>query len=278
MASASSTALRCRYCVRRWLLWCRRYAYSARFSTVRPATNATANQAANRRRRRLSGIGGPAGAEHVSHAAQREDERTAAARIYLAADAADQDVDGIGHGIEVVVPDVRENTATIEYPIRVPHEILEEGVLAGGEPDLPAFAARQSRGGIELEIFEVEYDAQRFGRPTRQGAEPGEELLHGEWLGEIIVRAGVEAMHAVGQRIPRRQHQNRGSAALSPPAAAYFESLEIRQPQVENDQVILIDGQRFEGFAAGRHRIRRPSGFTERSEEKARQFRLVFDD
>ena len=45
--------------------------------------------------------------------------------------------------------------------------------------------------------------------PAQQGAQPGEQLLQGEGLGQVVVGAGVEALHPVADRVAGGQHQDR---------------------------------------------------------------------
>src|SRR5689334_175475 len=63
--------------------------------------------------------------EDVARAAARVDERRAAA-VHLAAEARHADVDRIGAGIVIVVPDVRADVGASDDASRVAREILEQ--------------------------------------------------------------------------------------------------------------------------------------------------------
>ncbi len=45
--------------------------------------------------------------------------------------------------------------------------------------------------------------------PTAQGAQAGQELLKGEWLGQVVVRSGVQAAYAILYRIQGRKQEDR---------------------------------------------------------------------
>ena len=76
-------------------------------------------------------------------------------------------------------------------------------------------------------------------------AQPRDELLDRERLDEIVVGAGLEARDAVGHRVARRQHQDRGGDPLRPQAAAHRQPVEAGHRDVEHDELgRLALGQR----------------------------------
>ena len=105
----------------------------------------------------------------------------------------DQHVDRIGDGIEVVVPDPLQDLAPAHHPVRIAHQVLEQSVLAGGEPDRVTRPAGGPAGGVEFEVGQAKDNVQRLRGPAGQRPEPGQQLLDGERLGEVVVGAGVEA-------------------------------------------------------------------------------------
>ncbi len=66
-----------------------------------------------------------------------------------------------------------------------------------------------------------------------------QQFIGSEGLWQIIVRAAVQAVHAVGPGRPRRQHDHRNCAAHAN-LSQNFESVEARHHHVENHQIELI--------------------------------------
>src|SRR5699024_2341297 len=112
--------------------------------------------------------------EPVAHPAHRED----ALGPDLRAKGADEDVDDVGPGVEVHVPDHPEQLLTGEHLVRVLDEGLEEGVLPGGELDLAAGHEGGAAAHVEAEVARGQGAvAGRGGTPFAQPeADPGEEL------------------------------------------------------------------------------------------------------
>jgi len=77
--------------------------------------------------------------------------------------------------------------------------------------------------------------------PRRTSArDPGAEFAEVERLGKVVVRAGVQALHAKVVSGAGGQHQHRGPPLSCPPLAHYLDSVQAGQHSVENDGVIVV--------------------------------------
>ena len=68
------------------------------------------------------------------------------------------------------------------------------------------------------------------------GAQPGQQLVHAERLGQVVVGAEVERGHLVGLRLPDREHDDRHRRP-SPQAADDVEPVDAGQPEVQEHDV-----------------------------------------
>ena len=92
--------------------------------------------------------------------------------------------------------------------------------------------------GVEGQVGEAQ-DLVVAGRgaAAEQGPDPGQQLLQGEGLDEVVVGAGVEPGHPVVDRGPGGEHEHRGVVAGLAQAAAHLEPVHPRHGHVEDDGV-----------------------------------------
>lgn len=99
-----------------------------------------------------------------------------------------------------------------------------------------------------------------------------------EWLGEIIIRAGIEAAHFIGRLDASGEHENsRVDPALSQ-LAAHRETIRTRQQDVQKNQVESASSHSFERSAAFSGTLYGIALRGERIAQRERQVRIIFDD
>lgn len=91
--------------------------------------------------------------------------------------------------------------------------------------DLEAAEAERALGGLLRGL-----------RPSKNGTKASEKLTGTERLGEVVVRADFEAHDSIGFVSARREHEDRDIRML-PDSLADFESVEVRQHDIENDRI-----------------------------------------
>ena len=97
--------------------------------------------------------------------------------------------------------------------------------------------------GIEAEVADLQHRRPLHLPAPGQSADPCEQLLEGERLGEVVVGSRVEADDAIVHGVACRQHQHRRPDLLPAQAAADLEAVRPRQHHVEDDRVVR-DGAR----------------------------------
>src|SRR6185503_11899101 len=148
-------------------------------------------------------------AESIPGPAQRRDQFRTEAVIDLAAQAPHQYVEHVREGIVILIPDVRRDGGAIDDLALVPHKQLQQGELLGGQLDRSGTATHRAGAQVHLEVRDavsVGCEGQRS--PPRQRLQPRDQLLEGERLGEVVVRADLETTDSVVHCIERRQHQD----------------------------------------------------------------------
>jgi hypothetical protein len=118
--------------------------------------------------------------------------------VDFVAEAADEDVDDVGLGIEVIVPDVLEDHGFGDDLVLVAQEVLEEEKFAGLEIDFGRAAPDFAGEEVHFEIGEGEAGDDGGGAGAAdEGLQAGEQFGEGEGLGEVVVAAALEALDAV---------------------------------------------------------------------------------
>src|SRR3954464_9032745 len=171
-----------------------RLAVSCPMTTANPqriTKVSTADVSASRHR-----TGRRSSTQHVPRAADRVQQPRLTARLELAPEVRDEDLDGVRRRERVVAPDLLEEALARDDDPLVAHQVLEQLELALRELDR-AVAARDLVGiGVQRQVGDDERRAAARRRPREQRAQAGEQLLALERLDEVVVGARVEALDA----------------------------------------------------------------------------------
>src|SRR6202034_179014 len=131
-------------------------------------------------------------------------------------------------------PDVPHELFPGDHLAHVPDQSPEQVELLGGELELLVAAPGPAGLGVDPDpLHHLGLDT----AAAQRRADPGQQLGQPERLGDVVVGAGVQADHRVHLVGPRGQYEHRCGAALGPKPPADLQAVELRQPQVENDQV-----------------------------------------
>src|SRR6516164_202247 len=115
--------------------------------------------------------------EAKSHAADGMNERIGLLVVDLAPHAPDVNVDDVGRGIEMQIPDVLEQHRSRHDLALIAHQIFEDLKFARQQLDLAPATVRRARDQIELQIADAQQGLLDDGR-----AAPGESLDSREQL------------------------------------------------------------------------------------------------
>ena len=140
----------------------------------------------------------------------------------------------------------------------MPQQVLQQVELGGGEADLAPVDVHPPADRVERERPGPEQLLRRDGRPPPQhGPDPGDQLARAERLGDVVVRAELEAQHPLHLVVARGDHQHRGAVAGGPQRAQHLQPVQAGQPDVEHDRDRALPAYGVEGGAAvglDRHR------------------------
>ena len=163
--------------------------------------------------------------------------------------------DGIGEWVEGLVPHMLGNFFAPDHTARIASQIFEQRVLFRRQRNLPSAARRRLRRGVQHQILDRYPMRPQFARTTQERAQPRQQLPKFEGLGEIVVCAGIEAMHAVVGGIARGEHQDGKEQAGLAQAPANLEAIRRGNHHVENGEIVGVDGGLIQRILAGRGHV-----------------------
>ena len=116
-------------------------------------------------------------------------------------------------------------------------------------------------------------DAQRRG--ARQGhlapkmrSQPGQHFGQAEWLGQVVVRAGVEGHDNLEFGRPSGQHHDHRLRQRRPQPPAHRDAVPVGQPEIEQDQI----GGRARRLSLRLHGAARHSHLVPVADQRLREF------
>jgi hypothetical protein len=113
---------------------------------------------------------------------------------------------------------------------------------------------------------------------TRERPQPRGQLGEGEGLGQVVVGAGVQALHPVLHRVTGREHEHRSPDPVGAQAPADLEAVHARQHHVEDDDVVLGRAGHPQRVLALARKVGGQAVGAQAAPDQGGQLQLVFDD
>ena len=158
-----------------------------------------------------------------------------------------------------------------------PGHRLEEGELLRAQLDLGRPAPHPMGSEVEPEVTDREDLGTAHVASPRQGMQPGQQLVEGERLDQVVVRAGAEARDPVAYGAECGQHQDRRPVVDRPDPAAHLEPVDVGQHQVEDDHVVRPLGGEPDAVQPGGRHVRGHAFLAQPLLEETHELRLVLD-
>ena len=160
----------------------------------------------------------------------------------------------------------------------VMHQIGEQPVFVAGELDRIAVDRDAAGARVEPHGAAVELAFGVAGGAAQQRAHARQHLLEVEGLGDVVVGAGVEALHLVAPAVARGEHQHRHGAPGAPPGFQHRDAVHLRQADVEDHRVIGLGLAEVMALLAVEGAIDDIAGVGQRGGELAVEVGVVLDD
>ncbi len=213
--------------------------------------------------------------EQIAEPAYRPDRD--ARRLELAAQAMHVDLDRVGADFLVPAVELLGELLLVHYAAAAQHQHFQHAELARGQLERLPVERGPPPGGVEGER------AVRDHRSSARLPAPDErpharlQLRQVERLGEVVVRADVESLDAVFERVARGEHHHRDARTAPAQAPQDLEPVELGQAEIENHEVVVLRGQHVVRLVAVPRAVHRVVGRAQRARQAIGQDRIVFD-
>ena len=159
------------------------------------------------------------------------------------------------------------------------HEGLGQGELPGGE--LHGSPLQHQSAGAQVQNHVAMCQTHLVGAGGIR-AQPypntGQQLLKGEGLGHVVVRAALQTGDAVGHRGARREHDDRCSHSLAAQLLEHLEAVDVGQAHIQDDEVEVLLDRQGHGLPALGGGVRGEPGRLETLGEEGDDAGLVLND
>ena len=231
---------------------------------VRPVLDQSLDQAPCRRRRR----------QQIAEPAHGLDD----VDVELLADAADEHLDGVGVAVEILVVEMLDQFGARHHAPGVVHEIGQQPVFVRGHLDRVAGHADPAGAGVQRHRPAGQFGLGMAGGAAQQRADPRQDFLEVKRLGDVVVGAGIEALHLVAPAVARGQDQDRHRAAVAAPGLQHRDAVHLGQADVEHDGVIGLAVAEEVPLLAVEGAIDHIAGIRQRRGQLTIEIRIILND
>ena len=131
--------------------------------------------------------------------------------------------------------------------------------------------------GVEPHRPAIEFALGVAGRAAQKRAHARQHFFQMKWLGDIIVGAGIEALHLVAPAVARGEHQHRHGAPGATPGFQHRDAVHFRQADIEDHGVVGLGLAEIMALLAVEGAIDDIAGVGQRGGELAVEVGIVLD-
>src|SRR5450631_520829 len=217
--------------------------------------------------------------ETVSDAANRVDQRIGLLAVDLATHPPDIDVDDIGRGIEMEIPDVLQQHGPGYDAALVANQILQKLEFPGKQENGLAVPAGGPRHQVDREIADPQDGLldDGFTAPA-QRLDPRQQFDERKRLDQVIIAPGAQAAHPVVDFAERTDDQEGRGDAVVAQLAHHRDAIDVRQHAVDRDHRIVAGDAAAQRLVAAGGQIHLVTAGRERIHQLTGGFRVVLND
>lgn len=178
--------------------------------------------------------------EAEAHPANRLQQRLPRRASELSAQVTYMHIHHVAPGVEVHVPHFLQERRSADDFSGMKHEVLEELELLGSQVEYAIADRDDMPQTIQSHRAAAQHVEPLGAAAPGERADPGQQLVELERLGEVVVGSGIEPADHVLHRIARSEHQDRSAATFAPELRGDLKAVLLRQHHVEQDDVVIV--------------------------------------
>jgi NAD(P)H-hydrate repair Nnr-like enzyme with NAD(P)H-hydrate epimerase domain len=196
----------------------------------------------------------------------------------LAPQPADEDLDRVAVAIEVLRVQVLGELAARDHRPRAVHQVGEQAELMARQRHGLAVHAHAATARVERQPTVLQQWRRQALRAPDQRAHAGQQFLHVERLGQVVVGPGIDAGDLFVPAVARGEDEHRHRAACLAPLPQHREAIEQRQSRVEHHGVVGLGQAQVQRVAAIAGLVDRVAGLGQAGTQRRAQRRFVLDE
>src|SRR6266850_7816381 len=217
--------------------------------------------------------------EAVPDTPNRMDQRIGLLAVDLAAHAPDIDVDDIGRGIEMKIPDVLQQHRPGYDAAFVANQILQQLEFPREKKDRLAAPAGGPRHQVDREIADPQDGLLDNGvAASAKRLDPRQQFDERKRLDQIVIAAGPQATHPIVDFSERTDDQNGRGDAVVAQLTHHRDAIDVRKHAVNRDHGIVAGDAAAQRLVAARGQIHLITAGRELFHELTGGFRIVLND
>jgi len=164
-----------------------------------------------------------------------------------------------------------------DYPSLSLHQGEQGAIFMNAETHRLARTGDDASRRIDRDVPIMKHRSHAPCRASQNGPQAREELIDLEWLDDVVVRAGVEAVDAITELIPCGDDEGRRCVIAAAERMKHIDAGTARQAEIEQQRrVSVIDQRNLRGAGVVR-RIDMPRVLPKRGSDRFGQHSIVFD-
>src|SRR5271169_2523601 len=180
-----------------------------------------------------------AGHGDVADPVKSEADDGAAQRIDFLPAPKDIDVDYVGGRIKREIPDVLNDHGASDTTSGIEHQVFQQGKLFRRQLDPAPGAFDESLHPVDFQIGNRKHRFRGQMAAPHQCPDAGREFTERKRFGKVVVRSSVQALDPIFHARTLGQHKHGNTRLLRPQVAQDADSVEFRQVQVKDYNVVL---------------------------------------
>ena len=176
----------------------------------------------------------------ITNPADGSNEGAIVAEIDFAPKVVDINIDDIGHGVQIKLPDLLENRGAGNGLPRVAHEKFKQSIFLGAQSDFVTTALDSVGDAFEFEIRDLQNGARRAAATPQHRANASGKLGENERFRDIVVGACIQPTDALFHFCGGCYDEHGKVRFFGANPAEDFQAHGTRETKVENDKIVVL--------------------------------------